>query len=311
MITTLTLNPAIDRTLIIENLKINEINRVQTVNVDAGGKGINASKIVNFLGEDTTILGILGGSTGDEMIEMLNKTLLNHDFVFVDEKTRTNIKLVDVINGTCTDINEAGPYVSNGKLDELKAKVKMYASKSDMLILSGNAQTSIPSSIYKDIIKMVRDENHNVKIILDASGDLLKEGIEATPWMIKPNVSELSELVGTPLTTIEEIVEEAKKLNNQGIKYVCVSMGSKGLLLVNKENIIVAKPPKIIAKSTVGAGDTVVGSLAVSLLRNNCHFEALKYACAISAASVTNLGTYIPSEDLVRDIYEKVELTIL
>ncbi len=304
MITTLTLNPAIDKTLILSDFAVNEVNRVQKLTVDAGGKGINASKIIQSLGEETIALGILGGQDGKLLEGLLDEKEIRHDFVWVSEKTRTNTKIVDIKQNTCTDINETGPFVGDEKLSELMEKIKIHAATSEILVLSGNAQSSIPQTIYKEIIEMLKAEH--TKIILDASGSLLAEGMKANPWMIKPNIDELNEVLGTNMTTIPEIIDGCQQLIQNGISYVCVSMGADGLLLVSGEEAILATPPKIIAKSTVGAGDSVVGSLAVSTLRGENLADALKKACAISAACVTLEGTDTPSPTLVAQIFEDV-----
>jgi 1-phosphofructokinase len=306
VITTITINPAIDRTLITENFLINSINRTQSVRIDAGGKGINASKIIHHLDFQTICLGVLGGASGKELVDILNLTGLKNDFVWVSEPTRINTKIVDIKNNTCTDINEKGPYLLSTDVSKLRSKIYEFAHKSQILILSGNVQDSVPSTIYKDIMDELKQ--FDIKIILDSSGQLLKNGIEGKPWLIKPNISEFSELIGREFSSTEDIISEAVKLNNFGIKYVCVSMGERGLLLVTKESAILAQPPKILAKNTVGAGDFTVGSLAVSLLKNESLETTIKLACAIGAASVTLLGTEVPSQEMIDDMYTKVKV---
>ena len=309
MITSVTLNPAIDRTLIVDGLCVNGINRVKKVQVDAGGKGINASKVVQFLGESTLCLGIVGGVPGRELVAMLDARGLKHDFVQCDEATRINTKVVDVRSQSCTDLNESGPLVTPYVLDQLAKSVCHHAKRCQVLLFSGNAQESIPMSIYADLMEKVRPTG--CKVILDSSGDLLKEGIQARPWLIKPNVSELSELLGKTLTTYAEIVDESRKMIDRGTSIVCVSMGADGLLYIDAQRVLHAQPPKVCPQSTVGAGDAVVGSLAVSLLRGLSPDEALCDACAISAASVTLSGTGVPSQDLIQSIKKDVTVTVI
>lgn len=303
MITTVTLNPAIDKTLILENLVVNDVNRVKYSNINAGGKGINASKIIQALGYETTALGFLGGVSGKRLLSMIYACSMPHDFIWLDENTRTNTKIIDIANNTCTDINEEGPLVDTKRLNKLKAKIKKYSEQSEIIILSGSVQKDVEDTIYEEII----NENKNVKIILDASGEVLKNGIKAIPWLIKPNISELSYILDKKLDTLESIIFEAKKLNEMGIEYVCVSMGSEGLLLSSKTQTIKAVPPNIIPKSTVGAGDLVVGSLAVGLLKNNSICECVKFACAVGTAKCLLEGTQVPSNKQIMDIYDLVK----
>ena len=305
MITTLTLNPAIDKTLILENFVVNGINRIKHVNIDAGGKGINASKVIKTLGEKTIALGFLGGEPGDSIISMLKEKGIEEDFIRIKEDTRINTKIVDIVNNTCTDVNEIGPTISDDELKELMKKISMHSRNSVFFILSGNAQTSIPNTIYKDIIKNI---NKSTKTILDASGDLLKEGIKASPWMIKPNIAELRELTGKSINTIDELISECKNILNLGISYICVSLGEDGLILMSKDEICLATPPKVIAKSTVGAGDSVVASLAVSFLHGEDLILASRKACAISAATVTLENTGVPSKEIIDRFYNLIKI---
>lgn len=305
MITTVTINPAIDKTLELNNFFINQINRTISSNTDAGGKGINASKIISFLGGETTALGFLAGDSGKSFLNLIKTYNFNSDFVWAFGETRTNIKIIDTKNNTCTDINEQGPIITEQEIIKLKQLIKIYASKSQALILSGNAQKSIPQDIYKQIIL----ENKNTKVFLDTSGDLLTLGIQAKPFFIKPNIEELACLLKKDLqqlNTLDKIIFEAKKLVGLGIRYVCVSMGKEGLLLATKDEILHAVPPAIVAKSTVGAGDSVVGTLALEILNNTNNKDALKLACAVSAACVTLKNTGVPNKSLVESILKNV-----
>ncbi len=305
MITTLTLNPAIDKTLILENLVVNGINRVKHVNIEAGGKGINASKVIKALGHDTIAVGILGGSTGDKIMSMLCDKGIFYDFVKIKENSRINTKIVDIVNNTCTDINENGPFIKKQTLDELMIKIKYHAKESEIFIISGNAHESIPSNIYKDIIENIKNDT---KVILDSSGNLLKEGIKAKPWMIKPNIDELKELIHKEISTLDELIFWSKEIVKAGITYVCVSLGKDGLLMVSEDKICLATPPEVISKSTVGAGDSVVGSLAVSFTTREDFIEATRKACAIGTAAVTLEGTGVPEKEIIDNFYKLIKI---
>ncbi|MDR2940956.1 MAG: 1-phosphofructokinase [Clostridiales bacterium] len=304
MVTTVTINPAIDRTLITNNFQVNNVNRVMDSHVSAGGKGINVSKVVKKLGEETTALGFLAGQAGKELLSRLEGYGFPNDFLWIEGVTRTNIKIVDVGNNSCTDFNEKGPIIPDGQLENLKNKIMGYSKNSEILILAGNVQECVSTSIYRDII----NQNKGTKIFLDASGELLKKGIEAAPYFIKPNISELSEIVGKDLSDTNELISEAKKLNSKGIELVCVSMGGDGILLSTNDKVLLAKPPKVEVKSTVGAGDSVVASFAVGIYRKQAIEDTLRLACAVSAASVTLESTEAPDESIINDFLKKVEI---
>ena len=305
MITTLTLNPAIDKTLILEDFVVNGVNRVKSINIEPGGKGINASKVIKALGGETIALGILGGGAGDAIISMLKERDIPQDFIRIKGETRTNTKIVDIKNNTCIDVNESGPIVQKDDLDRLMENIILYSKKSDILILSGNAQRSVPKTIYKDIIEHIKE---NTKTILDSSGELLKEGIKAIPWMIKPNIDELKELTNKELKDVEELILECKALIKTGISYICVSLGKDGLLFMSKDEACLAIPPEVMAKSTVGAGDSVVGSLALSFSKKEDLVCAAKKACAIGTASVTLENTGVPTKEIIDGFYNAVEI---
>ena len=308
MITTLTLNPAIDRTLIVDNFKVNSVNKVHHVSVLAGGKGINVSRTVRFLGEETVALGIVGGSTGQELMLLLDEEGIRHDFIHIDGKTRTNIKLVDNQNNTCTDMNEPGASIDAETLIKLNQKITDYAVKSDLFVLSGSLPAGVPSHYCRSLITQLN--KMGIRTIFDGSGDCLREGINASPYLIKPNIHELCELLGIrTLTESAKIIAACHDLLKQtNIPNICVSCGSAGLVWVSKDKTIQAVPPALTSKNTVGAGDIVVGCLAAGLRAGVSQTDVLRHACAVSAASVTLSGTGLPSKAQIADIYRQVKI---
>ncbi len=306
MITTVTINPAIDKTVIIDNFNIDKVNRVKETRVDAGGKGINVSKVLHSLNVDTLSMGIVGGTIGSTLCVMLDDINIKHDFIKVSENTRTNIKVVDLINSTCTDINENGPDVSDDKLNELIDKIAKSSEKSEFTVLSGGVQSSVRKTIYKEIIEKLSATN--TKVILDTNGDLLKEGIKAKPYLIKPNVSELSEILDKRLESIEEIIEESRKIISNGVVWVAVSMGEEGLLLVSENEALKSIPPKVTARSTVGAGDSVVAAIAAGFYYSKTPEEILLHATAVGSASVTLTGTEVPSNELIEELKKEIKI---
>lgn len=301
MITTVTFNPALDRTLLVDRVAPGAVNRVRHSGVDAGGKGINVSKVVHFLGEEAVALGFLAGAAGKQLEELLNAAGIPQDFLWTKGATRINTKIVDGLLHTCTDYNEPGPPLCETDLDAIRTKVLEAADASDFLVLSGNVQGGVPDDIYAQLIASVR--GRKASVILDASGELLRRGVCASPFLIKPNMAELSDLLRIPLFDAEDTVPACRKLLAEtGIRYVCVSNGAKGLILVSEREAYLAVPPAIVPQSTVGAGDSVVACLAVGFLRGLPTADILRSACSVSAACATLPGTGLPAMADVRKL---------
>ncbi len=306
MITTLTINPAIDRTILIDSFEVNKVNRVKEAHNDPGGKGINVSKVLHSFGIDTLSIGVVGGQTGKSLCSLLDEMCINHDFIRVAGNTRTNIKVVDLVNGTCTDINENGPEVSEEKLDELIARAKALAEKSKLIVLSGGVQNTIRKTIYKEIIEAIKDTG--CKVLLDTNGQLLEEGIKAKPFLIKPNIEELSEIFGKAFESDQEVIDYCRSIIKEGIQWVAVSMGEKGLWLISEKEAVKAVAPKVVSKSTVGAGDSVVAAIAAGFYNNKATEEIIIHATAVGSASVTLEGTGVPTEELIKELMPRVSI---
>ncbi|MGH4140217.1 1-phosphofructokinase [Clostridium sp.] len=289
MITTITLNPAVDKTIEINNFRVGNVNRVTSIRIDAGGKGINVSKVIKNLGSESKAMGIVSGKSGQFIKEYLDEIRIVNDFVFSEGETRTNIKIVDIINHTNTDINEAGPQASLKDLNEVSDKIFNNISSEDILILSGSVPSNVDKKIYGNWITKAKEKG--AKTILDADGELLKYGILAGPYLVKPNIDELEGMFNKKINGVQETVEIAKGLLEYGIIIVAVSLGGQGAIFVTKENTIYAHGLKVDVKSTVGAGDSMVAALAYSIEKGLSFEETVKLSVATGAANVMTEGT--------------------
>lgn len=289
MIRTITLNPAVDKTVEIDNFKVGNVNRVSTQRVDAGGKGINVSKVIKSLGGESKALGLLAGRNGQFIKSYLDSIEIDNKFIFVNGETRTNIKVIDKINGTNTDINEPGTFIPEEDLQKVELSIFDNLSKDSIVIFSGSVPQGIPKSIYGKWINKAK--GLGIKTVLDADGELLKEGIEAGPYMVKPNIHELEKFFNKKLESTEAVIEAAKSLLNYGINEVVVSLGEDGALFINKEEIILAHGLSVQVKSTVGAGDSMVAALAYSMEKGLKLEETVILSVATSAANVMTSGT--------------------
>lgn len=303
MIITLTLNPAIDKTVEIKDFSVNKVNRVDAIRLDAGGKGINVSKVINILGGESIAVGIIAGSNGNFIKRCLDQKGIKSDFVIENGETRVNLKVVDNINNTHTDINESF-IVSKGVLDKVKEKILGNLSKrkaeNNVVVLSGSIPQGLSKFAYKEIIEAIKSTK--AKVILDAEGELFINGIDASPYLVKPNIDELKETFNKEINSASDIVSVSREcIISKGVTYVAVSMGGEGSLFVSKDKAFVIKGFKVRVRSTVGAGDSMVAALAYAT-ENNYTIE--KAAALASAASTATVMTEGSQPGKIEDIYE-------
>jgi len=289
MIITVTLNPAMDKTMILDGIEIGEVNRADSVRNDVGGKGINVSKVLKALGTDSMATGFLGGILEDLFHKELKKLEIEDRFTSVEGNTRTNIKLVDRKNNTNTDINEPGPLISSSELEQFLRVFNEALHEGDLVVLSGGIPQNIPSDIYGTLTRKAKEKG--AKVVVDADGEALLHALKEIPYMIKPNEKELAAFMGKEVLSEEEIIEEAKAFVKKGIHKVLVSRGEKGSIFVTENTVHIGRGIKVEVKSTVGAGDSMVAALVYAEERKLDDYETLVIAQATGAAAVTTEGT--------------------
>lgn len=306
MIITITLNPAIDKTISISDFKVDHVNKIESQRIDPAGKGINVSKVIKALNGESIALGIIGGETGNEIKRYLNDKGIKNDFVNVDKKTRSNLKIVDYVNHTFTDINEQGAFVNEIKQKEIVNKILEYANKDNLLVLSGSTPEGFDKTIYKEIVEKAQAKG--AKVILDASENLFLEGIKSAPYLIKPNVHELEVALNVSIENHSDIVRAARKIIELGVKLVVVSDGGNGSIFVTKEEAFIAKGIKVEVKSTVGAGDSMVAAIAYGLDQKLELKDIMVLASAVSTANVMTEGTQTGDLSIIESLKEKVRI---
>lgn len=290
MIVTITLNPAVDKTVEIPNFQAGAVNRVQAARYDAGGKGINVSKVIGSLGGQSKALGLLGGAAGKYIRDFLDERGIDNAFHFVAGETRTNLKIVDGSQKSITDINEPGPPVSDEDIAVLKYMMLAQLAPRDVVVISGSAPVNTDRAIYGQWIRAAKEVG--ALTILDADGELLKYGLEAGPYLVKPNLHELERFFETEIGDVSTAEKLARTLlTRYGLHRVVVSLGEQGALFVDPGSSVLAHGLKVEVKSTVGAGDALVAALAYAVDRN-CDFDkTIRLAVATSAANVMTSGT--------------------
>ena len=304
MIITVTLNPAVDETIYIDQLKPYSVNKVSKSRLDPGGKGINVSKMVNQLGEKTLALGLCGGENGQYIRNALQKRGIPEALTITDVPTRKNTKIVESKSGLTTDMNVQGQAVGKEALNRFMKTYEAYLSEGIIVVLSGSIPEGIPTTIYKDLCEIA--QGYGCKVILDASGQGLKEGIKGQPFLVKPNIHELEELVGRKLGSEEEIIEAGRNLLVGKTKHLVVSLGEHGALWITKDRVIRQAVPKVNVKSTVGAGDSMVAGIAVGLESGLLDKEGFKLGVASSVAAITVEGTDVPKKEVVENFLMKL-----
>lgn len=304
MIITVTMNPAIDKTVEIDQLLPGGLNRIRKVEYDAGGKGINVSKTIRELGGTSIATGFLGGNAGKTIQSVLDKKEIGNDFIQVDGETRTNTKVFEK-NGAVTELNEPGPVISEDQIHALLQKLEDYADDHTLFVLAGSIPAGVDRNIYAEITRLVHKKG--AKVLLDADGELFRNSLEAVPDIIKPNRVELEEYAGFDYrASQEELLDLARKICQKGISTVAVSMGKSGAMLVKDGYEVRCPALSVKAHSTVGAGDAMVAALAYSW-DQGLDDDALTRLCiAASAGAVTTIGTKPPTRELVDQLAEQV-----
>ena len=304
MIYTVTLNPALDKTVVIPRFAVNTVNRIASVRTDPGGKGINVSKVIAKLGGTSRAMGLLAGSTGRSIADRLARQGLDCDFLFTDGETRTNLKIIDPETHTNTDINEPGLQVTPALLDRLLDRLTGSLRAGDIVVLAGSLPAGAPRDTYRTWTAAC--SRAGARVFLDADGDLLAAGVQAAPYLVKPNNDELSRLAGRPLQTVQELHAGARALLDTGTRLVVVSMGSRGALYVAREKTLYADGLRVPVGSTVGAGDSVVAAMAYACDTGLSLEQAVVLSTAAGAANVMCSGTQAAERSAVEALMPRV-----
>jgi len=306
MIYTVTFNPSIDYIVSVDSFLSGTINRTMDEKLFPGGKGMNVSMVLKNLGVESVALGFLAGFTGDNIRQMLEKKGVTADFITVEGMSRINVKLRSMekeIVREETEINGQGPLITEAAVKALYEKLDALC-EGDILVLAGSIPGSLPSTIYMDIMRRLR--GRDIKIVVDATKDLLRNVLAYQPFLIKPNNHELGELFGVTVTTIDDIIHYAGLLQEQGAKNVLVSMAGDGAVLVAEDgNVYREKAPKGIVKNSVGAGDSMVAGFLAGFLTSDDYGKALKMGICTGSASA--FSEELATKEEVLKLYESMD----
>lgn len=289
MIYTVTFNPSLDYIVEVNNLTLGATNRTSYEQMLPGGKGLNVSFVLKNLGFETTALGFLAGFVGEEIERRVAESGVTCEFIKLEGGcSRINMKVRNVDG---TEVNGMGPAIPAEKVESMMAHLDALKA-GDVLVLAGSIPSSMPATIYMDIMK--RLEKKGILIVVDATKDLLKNVLPYRPFLVKPNQHELGELFDVTLTTREEVVPYAKKLQDQGARNVLVSMGGLGAVLVDEQGgVHLSEAPKGTVINSVGAGDSMVAGFLAGWLEKKNYEHAFRMGLAAGSASAfsENLAT--------------------
>jgi len=306
MIISVTFNPSIDHTVYVENFSYGSLNRVKEDRFDAAGKGINFASMLKNLGVDCICTGFNFSENGNELEKHLDKYGIPHSFIKCEGRIRTNVKLFNRADGKMTELNTSGSRVSADKADELVKKITDMTKPFDMVVLSGSFPPGVNAKICRQIISAVNSKG--AYIAADLSGKTLAAVLDKEPYIIKPNEDEFHELFGFVPDNNGETVNAARSLINRQTKYVCVSMGRRGALLVSEEEEFFAVPAKLKAESLQGAGDGMLAGMCAAIIRGLGTREILLYGAAAAAATLICPGTQMGSSDDFERFKAEIEI---
>ncbi len=307
MIYTITFNPALDITGVVDNLIPNEKSYVTNVIHTPGGNGINAGIVAARLGTEVKLSGFLGGDNGDQLMGLLEAQKLNHHFISISSNTRMNVTVSNRTTHKQTRLSFPGPRVTTSEWKKLVSFVEGMKSTEDIVILGGSLPAGVPASRVSSLVRSFR--TRGIKCFVDMPANSLGTVLKAKPYFIKPNLQEFQELTQTKVTNIHGVLRTASKLRDI-VPLICVSSVEGGALLMGHGEVWFGKTPKLSIKSTVGAGDSMVGAMASLLARNSQAplDELLRIGLAASAASLSEPGLNLGSKRLIMSFLPKIKL---
>lgn len=294
MIYTVTFNPSLDYVIQVDNLTLGNVNRTTKEAVFPGGKGVNVSVMLSNLGISSTALGFIAGFTGEQLKKMLTEFGCDTDFIELKEGlTRINVK---INSNEETEINGQGPDISNAAIEQLFEKLQNL-KEGDILVLAGSIPNTLPENIYEIIMEKLQEKG--IRVVVDATKELLLNVLKYHPFLIKPNNHELGEMFGVTLNSDEEIITYAKKLQEKGAENVLVSMAGDGAILITEDGAIYkGLPPKGKVVNSVGAGDSMVAGFLTGFLNTGDYEKAFRLGIATGSATAF-LAWLATKEDVV------------
>ena len=313
MILTVTLNPSVDHALFVDNLSLNDTNRVKHTERDAGGKGVNVARVAAEMGAEVLATGFLGGGPGAYVRHVLELQGVKNDFVEVSEETRINFSVEDGSNNPPTTFNEPGPTISAQEFEDLREHCRRMSARASWICLGGSLPPGVPVDAFKTSIADCRSSSCSV--VLDADGESLKHGLQGGPTFIKPNSKEAGRLIGRNLSTVDDCVEAARTFLRQlevvdagREPIVIISRGADGAVLATGSHVLVGHTPIVEVNSTIGSGDSLIGGMLWAIESGKSLDEAFCWGLAAGAATAMTNGSEIARRPIVEKLFPQARV---
>jgi tagatose 6-phosphate kinase len=288
MILCVNANAAIDKTVVVSNFRLGQIHRPETVLAVPGGKGANLAKGLKILGGEPLVTGWVGGSSGEFIEQGLERMGMKTAFVHLDAESRTCLSILDPTTGHTTEIYERGEPVPPDKVEDLARVFSQHVGTCEAVTISGSLPTGVPPDFYARLIEIAHAAN--VPVYLDSSGEALKLGIAARPYLTKPNAHEFAELAGGTADSLNSLAHSAVEVSERYGTFVVISLGAEGVLVAGGRKTFAVRPPRVEAKSAVGSGDCLLAGIAYGLTHGFTLAEAARYGVAAGTANALSVG---------------------
>ncbi|WP_372880382.1 1-phosphofructokinase [Psychromonas sp.] len=305
-VVTVTLNPALDLTGSLELLQTGTVNLIETGSLHPAGKGINVAKVLAELGADVTVTGLLGENNQAAFVQLFDSLEINDQFIRVQGDTRINVKIVEK-SGQVSDLNFPGVTITQAEIVKFEQTLFALAETHEIFVIAGSLPKGVTPEKCADWVAALQKAGK--KVFFDSSNKALAAGVNAHPYLIKPNDEELSALLNLSLTSNEQIKDAAQQLHQQGCENVVISLGEKGVLWLDQAGWLKSTPPKMQVVSTVGAGDTLVAGLCWGELNQWDKAQRLSFATALAALAVGQVGVGVEDITQVEDLQKSIQIS--
>lgn len=296
MILTITLNPSVDRALFVDRLNLGDTNRVRRTETDAGGKGVNLTRVAVELGVMSVATGFIGGASGAYIRRVLDRIHVHHDFIDIAGETRINVSIEDG-SGPPTTLNEPGPEIPPDRWETLLDHVRRCATMASWVVLGGSLPPGVPVDGFRTLGRIAKAAGAH--LALDADGEAMRLGLEAEPHLVKPNHHEAARLLGYPVDTLNTAVRASRELFQRGVPYALISRGADGAVITTREGTLRGVSPEVEVRSTIGSGDSMIAGFLAGLHRGWSHSECLRLGLAAGAATATTDGSAIGNREKI------------
>jgi len=305
LILTLTVNPSVDRNIAVDRLVFEDRAYILSHGDSAGGRGMNASRVLHAFGAKTLAIVTSGGVNGPRLEKLAAKSGFPVKAVPIENEIRVNLTITDQ-HGLAIRLNERGPKISAEELARVEKVVANRLEKASWLMLCGSVPPGVSTDFYTKLIRLARERG--VKTMLDTDGDALLDGVEAGPTMVSPNQPEAERLLNRALITRAQLLEAATRIKAMGAEAVMLSLGARGVVAVNENQLLEVVPPRTDAVSPLGAGDALAAAYVWAAEKKKDFADCVRWAVAAGTASAMLPGLVFASLEQTKEVYKSVEV---